>query len=185
MAQQTMYPAIVNSPQTEINGAIDSIVTTITVLDGTALPAAPNLVVIGTDESAETVLYSGKSINDLTGCTRGFQGTAKAWGSGAKVARYLTAYDIDTQKGNIEDLDTSLAAHEADTTNPHEATKLQIGLGNVIDVEQMPIAGGTATGIMTAQNNTSYTTKQVRNITLSTTDPSGGSNGDVWIKYTP
>ena len=26
---------------------------------------------------------------------------------------------------------------------------------------------------------------QLRNITLSTADPSGGSNGDVWIKYTP
>jgi hypothetical protein len=25
----------------------------------------------------------------------------------------------------------------------------------------------------------------VRNITLSTSDPSGGSDGDVWLKYTP
>ncbi len=40
------------------------------------------------------------------------------------------------------------------------------------------------TGILTAQNNTSYTTKQVRNITLSTSSPSGGSNGDIWIVYT-
>lgn len=37
--------------------------------------------------------------------------------------------------------------------------------------------------IFTAQNNTSYTTKQIRNITLSTADPSGGANGDIWIKY--
>lgn len=41
----------------------------------------------------------------------------------------------------------------------------------------------TMTSVLTAQNNTSYTTKQVRNITLSTSDPSGGSNGDIWIKY--
>ncbi len=40
------------------------------------------------------------------------------------------------------------------------------------------------TGVLTAQNNTSYTIKQVRNITLSTANPSGGANGDVWIKYT-
>ena len=35
----------------------------------------------------------------------------------------------------------------------------------------------------TAQNNTAYTTKQIRNITLSTANPSGGSNGDIWVKY--
>lgn len=47
-------------------------------------------------------------------------------------------------------------------------------------------SGGTMTGILTAQNNTSYTTKQVRNIILSTSEPtsSDGANGDIWIKYT-
>lgn len=34
-----------------------------------------------------------------------------------------------------------------------------------------------------AQNNTAYTTFQVRNIVLSTSDPSGGGDGDIWIKY--
>ena len=64
-------------------------------------------------------------------------------------------------------------------------TKADVGLGSVDDVKQMPIAGGTFTGVAVGQNNTSYTTKQLRNITLSTADPSGGSNGDVWIKYIP
>ena len=47
-------------------------------------------------------------------------------------------------------------------------------------------SGGTMTGILTAQNNTSYTTKQVRNVILSTSEPtsSDGANGDIWIKYT-
>jgi hypothetical protein len=44
-------------------------------------------------------------------------------------------------------------------------------------------SGGTFTGVVTAQNNTSYTTKQVRNITLSTAAPSGGANGDIWMIY--
>lgn len=46
-------------------------------------------------------------------------------------------------------------------------------------------SGGTLTGALTAQNNTSYTTKQVRNITLSTAEPtsSDGANGDIWIVY--
>ena len=46
-------------------------------------------------------------------------------------------------------------------------------------------SGGTMTGILTAQSNTSYTTKQVRNIILSTSDPvlSSMADGDIWIKY--
>ena len=43
----------------------------------------------------------------------------------------------------------------------------------------------TMNGILYPQNNTSYTTGQARRIILSTADPSGGGNGDVWIKYTP
>lgn len=48
---------------------------------------------------------------------------------------------------------------------------------------KMDISGGTMTGALIAQNNTNYTTKQVRNIFISTSGPSGGSNGDIWIKY--
>lgn len=49
----------------------------------------------------------------------------------------------------------------------------------------MPKSGGTMTGKLVAQSNTDYTTKQVRNIILSTAEPtsSDGANGDIWIKY--
>lgn len=45
--------------------------------------------------------------------------------------------------------------------------------------------GDAATGIIKAQNNTSYTVAQVRNIILSTenADVSKMGNGDIWIKY--
>jgi hypothetical protein len=74
--------------------------------------------------------------------------------------------------------------HPGSGTNPHGTTKADVGLGNVDNVKQMPIAGGTFTGVAVAQTNTSYTTRQLRNVILSTSDPSGGSNGDIWIKYT-
>ena len=54
-----------------------------------------------------------------------------------------------------------------------------------LKTDKMDISGGTMTGALIAQNNTNYTTKQVRNIFISTSDPSGGGNGDIWIKYTP
>lgn len=39
------------------------------------------------------------------------------------------------------------------------------------------------TGALVAQTNTSYTTAQMRNVIISTADPSGGNNGDIWLKY--
>lgn len=110
MAQQPMYPAIANSPGTELSAALTAVTTTVAVTDASKLPPAPNVLTIGTDESAETVLYTGKTGNNLTGCTRGFDGTAaKVWVSGSKVARYFTAYDHNTFRANILDLIDFLA----------------------------------------------------------------------------
>ena len=47
-----------------------------------------------------------------------------------------------------------------------------------------PLASPSFTGTAKVAEGTDYTTAKLRNITLSTADPSGGSNGDVWIKYT-
>ena len=47
----------------------------------------------------------------------------------------------------------------------------------------MPKAGGTFTGAAIAQTNADYTTRQIRNVIASTADPSGGANGDIWLKY--
>ena len=44
-------------------------------------------------------------------------------------------------------------------------------------------SGGTMTGALVAQSNTNYDTAQIRNVIISTSDPSGGSSGDIWIKY--
>lgn len=47
----------------------------------------------------------------------------------------------------------------------------------------VPKSGGTMTGALVAQAGTNYTTAQMRNIIISTADPSGGNNGDIWLKY--
>ena len=44
-------------------------------------------------------------------------------------------------------------------------------------------SGGTMAGALVAQNNTNYSVAQVRNIIISTAEPSGGNSGDIWIKY--
>ncbi|WP_218966742.1 phage tail protein [Paenibacillus sp. LK1] len=105
---ETMYPAAVNSRQTELATDIDDNQTSFTVLDGSALPPAPNLLTLGTDESAETIKYTGKTGNEITGVTRGFEGVARSWMAGTKLARYFTAYDHNTFRGNIEDINEQL-----------------------------------------------------------------------------
>ena len=46
-----------------------------------------------------------------------------------------------------------------------------------------PLASPSFTGAPKVAAETDYTTAKLRNITLSTADPSSGSNGDIWIKY--
>lgn len=50
---------------------------------------------------------------------------------------------------------------------------------------KLDLSGGTMTGALIAQSNTSYTVGQVRNIYLSTEAPTDdvGNNGDIWIVY--
>ena len=44
-------------------------------------------------------------------------------------------------------------------------------------------AGTVALKSAVVSGNTNYTTAQLRNVILSTENPSGGNNGDIWIKY--
>lgn len=93
--------------------------------------------------------------------------------------------DLGVALGTPSTINVSTTNSTTSTSHTHnlDITKGDIGLNNVTNDTQLPIAGGTMTGVLTAQNNTSYTTRQVRNITLSTGNPTGGSNGDIWIKY--
>lgn len=103
---KTMYPAAVNSKATTTLGALDPDTTQITVLDAEVLPEAPNLLVLGSDNTAETVLLIAKDGNLLT-VERGFQGIAKTWKAGTLIARNFTAYDYDVVVENIETLESN------------------------------------------------------------------------------
>jgi len=102
-----MYKPMPRSPMTTLYQGIDSTQTTITVADASKLPDAPNKATIGGGDDSETVMYTGKSGNDLTGCTRGFDpaGSAKAWDSGSPVARVWTSQDLEAVQDNLVALD--------------------------------------------------------------------------------
>lgn len=90
----TLYVApTINYAQTTLNGAINNTVQTIT-LNSTSNLQAPGYIVIdrtdsegtATPSSREVVSYTGISGNDLTGCTRGADGsTARSHSNGAVV----------------------------------------------------------------------------------------------------
>ena len=71
---QTMYPAVVNSPSTEVLFHIDDTTTEIVVRDVGVVPSAPNLLTIGYDTpNPETVRLISINDNVLT-VERGFEG---------------------------------------------------------------------------------------------------------------
>ncbi len=114
------YPPMARSPVTELSAGIDAIDTDIPVVNAARLPAGPNKATIGGGEDSETVRYTDKAGNTLTGCTRGFDpaGSAKAWDSGTAVARVLTAQDITVLQGSVSnnandigDLETAMGGY--------------------------------------------------------------------------
>lgn len=82
---------------------------------------------------------------------------------------FATAASLTSVNSNISTMQSDISTAKTDVTN--------------LKSDKLNISGGTMIGALVAQNNTNYTTKQVRNIFISTSDPSGGSNGDIWIKY--
>ena len=101
--------------------------------------------------------------------------------------------DADSLQGHAADyfatatglasVNSNVSAMKSDiTTTKSDITTMKSDISN-LKTNKMDISGGTMTGALIAQNNTNYTTKQVRNIIISTSDPSGGNSGDIWIKY--
>lgn len=146
------------SPVTSVNGKTGTIVLTAqdvgALPSDTVIPSVPDNIVKYTAIS-NVEATTPLDADSLQGHTADYFATATGL---ANVNSTVSAMqnDITTAKTDISNLKT-----------------------NKID-----ISGGTMTGALVAQNNTNYTTKQVRNIFISTSDPSGGASGDIWIKYT-
>jgi hypothetical protein len=116
-----MFPPQSNSPVTELAADISSTDTTVMVVAGNLLPAAPNVATIGLDELAETIYYATKNGNELSGVIRGYDGTSpKGWNAGTRIARYLTAQDISALQHNVSDHETRINGISTATINKIE-----------------------------------------------------------------
>ena len=95
---------------------------------------------------------------------------ASYFATGAEVSALSAVVDSNTD-------DITANAQNISTLQSNIAT-LQSNVNGKVSK-----SGDIMTGALVAQNNTDYGVAQVRNIIISTEDPSGGSNGDIWIKY--
>jgi len=96
----------------------------------------------------------------------------------SRVNTHANVNASTSEKGHVQ-LTDSVSSTSTTTAATPNSVKQAYDKANAA----LPKSGGTMTGILTAQSNTSYTTRQVRNIIISTAAPSGGSNGDVWLQY--
>lgn len=132
MVQITMYPAQPDSPDFELAADISDSETSITFIDLTGILPAPNTLTIRTDDSdttPETVYYATYTSGNTLTVTRGYGGTvAKSFSAGALACRAHTAFDHNTFRSNILDLDSTVF---------HKATAGEI---NALTVKGAPAA---------------------------------------------
>ena len=146
---EPMYRGIPFSPQTTLSDSIGAGDTVISVADVSAFPDPPNYATIGTDAGGETIKYTAKTGSALSGCTRGVEGTAKAWPAGSVISRNFTAKDLEVLQANLDMLKTELdKKYSADNLPNYPVTsvagktgavslaKSDVGLGNVANERQ-------------------------------------------------
>ena len=135
---------------TTLNGAITDSVTTITLADGSAFPTSGFIViekvnaVSGLFEN-EVIEYTGRSSNDLTGCTRGtsapYRGVSPqntTAGSHATGAKVFGAYKISFLEETV-----GLAGYNDSNGNPaHITTQVGFGFELTSNASSTAIGGG-------------------------------------------
>ncbi|MGR6127207.1 hypothetical protein [Paenibacillus sp. SER-28] len=119
---EKMYPPVVNSPKTELTELITDKQTEITVANASVLLQGEGIAVLGNGDAAETITYTSVEDNVLKGCVRGFEGVARAWPVGARIARNFTAADWRAAINNIQ------ALHEEANSESRKPITLQPGV---------------------------------------------------------
>ena len=106
---------------------------------------------------------------------------------GKSASYFATASNVSTINNSLNTINSDISTINGslNTINSNISTiNSDISTINGSLSAKAPLASPSFTGTAKVAAGTDYTTAKLRNITLSTADPSGGSNGDVWIKYT-
>lgn len=181
----------------ELNGqsavALNNLINPIKSLPVSTLKSSGNTTTVGTTWNNEDIKVGfyfreiGIFATDPT-----FGEILYAYGNSGALAEYIPPLDtnlierttqIKLYVSNVANvtavIDTSLVYATTSELQILEE-KVNTHLGD--DTKHIP-ADGQLQKIVKANNNTSYTVPQLRNVIISTLEPSGGSDGDIWIKY--
>ena len=152
-----------NYVQTTLNGSISDSATTITLTDASKLQAPGYVILdrldslgVSTPASREIVYYTGISSNNLTGCSRGADGsTAQAHSDGARVETMITV-------GMWNDL-VGIVSTALDSTGS------KLILSNATITGSLNVSGASVVGIDVSnlQNITVTGTNNTQNIAVS------------------
>ena len=111
---------------------------------------------------------------------------------GNSPSYYATKSSVDSVNASISAINSNISSLDsAMSTANSDIDALESSVGtlstSVSEVQsgKLDKSGGAMSGALVAQNNTDYEIKQVRNIFISTADPtdSDGADGDIWLKY--
>lgn len=183
-----------------LSSSISNSATSMTLNDLSNLPASyPYTLVLDPDSiNEEIVTVSALSAGTTVTIVRGQDGSsAVAHDAGISVRHMITARDLQEPQTHIAastgvhgiadtaalvvTTDSRLSNSRTPTAHTHpesEVTNLVADLAL-----KAPIASPTFTGTVTVVSPTATGSIGARQITMSTADPSGGADGDVWLKY--
>jgi len=118
MGLPDLYPAQVGSPWTTLAAPYTTGDTTLTVVDATKLPDAPNIVCLAGSVAGE-FRYTGKDGNTLTGVTK-LSGTPETtWPAGTFAFRGISAYDHASIVEHLTYLRSHIVEATLDLTTNH------------------------------------------------------------------
>ena len=198
----TLSASDVNAVPTtrKINGKALSADITLNASDVGALPSSTTYVstVDGSSGAVTTnaVKYTSQSLTDaqktqartnIGAGTSSFSGSYNDLTNKPTIPDNIVTYDTfttieATSKVNADTLGGYSADHFATATDVSDIQN-EVNANTTNISGKLDKSGGTMTGALVAQNNVNYTTAQVRNVFISTAEPSGGSNGDIWLQY--
>ena len=105
---------------------------------------------------------------------------------GKSASYFATASNVSTINNSLNTINSDISTINGslNTINSNISTiNSDISTINGSLSAKAPLASPSFTGTAKVAAGTDYTTAKLRNITLSTASPSGGNNGDIWIKY--
>ena len=147
MSVPTLYPAQVGSPYTTLAAPYTTGEATMTVVDATKLPDAPNIVCLAGSVAGE-FQYSGKNGNTLLGVIK-LPGTPDVtWPIGTYAFRGIAAYDLNAIHENMVRTATYVvAASDAPDHVKRQADYVCDGIDDQVEIQAaidaLPASGGT------------------------------------------